>query len=398
MLDVWPVLPLIVMSDGWSDSYVPRGKRDSIIAALECTDRVYHMDICIAQSLDLDIFLAMQQPFPELRHLELRSDDGTVAVVPDSFLGGSAPRLQYLKLYCIPYLGLPNLLLTATHLVILKIHGIPHSGYISPDAMVAALSTLASLEHLSLEFESPRSCPDQASCRPPPLICSVLPVLTHFRFKGVAEYLEDLVACIDAPQLNRLYIIFSHDIVFDTPQLVRFISHTPKSKAFQKAYITLDNYASVGFSSQTSPYREFTVTILCKGLDWQVSSLEQVCTSCLPPLSMLEDLYFIKGRDIYAQPDWEYGIENGQWLELFRSFMPVKNLYLSEKFVSLIAPALRELVEGRVTEVLPALQNIFLKGLESSRSVQESIRQFVAARQVTNHPICISPWTGLVGG
>ena len=106
---------------------------------------------------------------------------------------------------------------------------------------------------------------------------------------------------------------------------------------------------------------------------------------------MLEDLYF--DGDSYSQPDRKGGIENRQLLELFRLFMAVKNLYVSEKLASRIAPALQEVVEGRTTDVLPALQNIFLKGLESSGSIQESIGQFVAARQVANRPIRISAWT-----
>jgi hypothetical protein len=201
--------------------------------------------------------------------------------------------------------------------------------------------------------------------------------------------LDDLVACIDAPQLNKLEISFFNDIVFDTPQLVRFISHTAKSKALKNAYIILwDIVARVSFSSQISPDGEFHVEILCRGLEWQVSSLEQICTSCLPPFTILEDLYF--GED--SHPDLKDSIENRQWLKLLRSFMAVKNLYLSKNFASRIAPALQELVEGRTTDVLPALQNIFLKGIESSASVQESIGQFVAARQVANHPIGVSPW------
>ena len=153
--------------------------------------------------------------------------------------------------------------------------------------------------------------------------------------------------------------------------------------------------ARVDFLSQTrtseSRYPEFTVVILCNGLDWQVSSLQQVCTSCLPSLSILEDLRIYEYSGL--KPDWEDRTENRQWLELFRSFVAVKGLYLSEKLASSIAPALQELVEGRTTDVLPALQTIFLKELKSSGSVQESIGQFVAARRVANHPIVISPWT-----
>jgi hypothetical protein len=55
-------------------------------------------------------------------------------------------------------------------------------------------------------------------------------------------------------------------------------------------------------------------------------------------------------------------------------------------------PALLELVGRRTTEVLPALQNIFLEKLRPSGPVQEGIRQFVAARQVTGHPTAVFHW------
>ena len=396
MLDVWPALPLFVY---YRDYGI--GSVDNTIAALECNDRVYRIFLSWGLKLDpknlLDILLgAMQQPFPELTQLDLVSFNDkfnkTMAVVPDSFLGGSAPRLEFLFLQGIPFPGLPKLLLSTTHLVALSLHNIPHSGYISPDAMVTVLSTLTSLERLSLRFESPRSFPGQANRRPPPSTRSVLPGLAYFEFKGVSEYFDDLVACIDAPQLDVLNITFFNDIEFDTPQLVRFISHTPKSKALESVHIYVQDWgASIDFSSQTSRRGLFNMKILCRGLDWQVAAVEQVCTSCLPPLYMLQDLYL--QEDSHSPSHRKDSVENGEWLELFRPFMAVKNLYLSEKLASRIAPALQELVEGRTSDVLPALQNIFLKGLESPGSVQESIGKLVAARQASNHPIVISPWT-----
>ena len=398
MLDVWPALPLIVSYRDYET-----GSVDNVIAALECSDRVYRIFLILKLEFNtkdfVDIFLAMQQPFPELTHLHFNSynnkSNETMAVVPDLFLGGSAPRLEYLELFGIPFPGLPKLLLSTTHLVNLSLYNIPHSGYISPDRVVPVFSTLTSLEGLWLGFESPRSCPDQASRRPPPKTRSVLPALTYFQFKGVSEYLDDLVACVDAPQLNILDITFLNDIEFDTPQLVRFIGHTPKSKALESVDITLEDWGDRGvrieFSSQTSRRELFQVKILCRGLDWQVAAVEQVCTSCLPPLYMLKDLYF--HEDSHSPPDRKDSVENGEWLDFFRPFMAVKNLYLSENLAPLIAPALQELVEGRTTDVLPALQNIFLKGLGSSASVQESIGKLVATRQAANNPIVISPWT-----
>jgi hypothetical protein len=365
---------------------------DNIIAVLERSDRVCQIDLVSVQSSNLEIILAaMQQPFPELTYLSLHHTSNTAPVVPDLFLGGSAPRLEFLMLEGIPFPGLPKLLLSATHLVTLHLRNIPHSGYISPEAMVTCLSSLTGLEILRLEFQSPRSCPDQASRRPPPSTRPVLPVLTYFDFKGVTEYSEDFVAHIDAPRLNALEITFFNDIVFDTPQLMQFISRTPMSREFKKAHFSLRNReADLDFLSQTSDDGSLKVNILCRGLEWQLSSLEQVCTLCLPPLSMLEDLYIYEVP--YSPPDWKDDIENGLWLQLLHPFTAVKNLYLSEEIALRIGPALQELAEGRTTEVLPALQNIFLEGLESSGPVQEGIGKFVAARQVTSLPVVVSSW------
>ena len=363
---------------------------DNIIALLERSDRVCRIDLDYVSSSDMEIYLAaMQQPFPELTDLLLHSFGEMVSVDPDSFLGGSSPRLRHLKLTGIPFPGLPKLLLSATHLVTLHLSHIPHSGYISPEAMVTALSTLTSLKKLTLEFQSPRSCPDQASRRPPPSTRSVLLTLNYFEFKGVAEYLEDLAACIDAPRLDELFITFFNDMEFNTPQIMQFISRTParRPRAFQKGNINLkDRDATLYISDDMT----LGVKIICRGLEWQVSSLGQVCTSSLPSLSMLEDLY-IYGLP-HSQPDWKDDIENRLWLQLLHPFTAVKNLYISEENALFIGPALQALAEGGTTEVLPDLQNLFLEKLESSGSVQERMGKFVAARQVAGRPIAVSSW------
>ena len=67
----------------------------------------------------------------------------------------STPSLGVLVLDGIPFPGLPKLLLSATYLVYLHLYNIPHSGYISPDVMVTALTALTSLQFLQLEFQSP---------------------------------------------------------------------------------------------------------------------------------------------------------------------------------------------------------------------------------------------------
>jgi hypothetical protein len=122
-------------------------------------------------------------------------------------------------------------------------------------------------------------------------------------------------------------------------------------------------------------------------------SIAQLCAMRLPPLPTVENLrlgHFDENLDPYFV-EWKDNVENDQWLELLRPFTAVKNLYLSEEFQPNMASALQELVGGRTTEVLPSLQNIFLAKFKPSGSFQEAIGQFVAARQLSGHPIAVLP-------
>ena len=381
-LDVWPALPLVVQGE--------TENAENIIAILECSDRINQINLW--GSNWEDILEAMEVPFPELTHLSLEhSYESEPVPLSDSFLGGSAPRLRFLELVGIPLLGLPKLLSSATHLTNLDLFRIPHSGYISPEVMVACLSLLTSLKRLLLGFKSPQSRPDRENRRPPPSTRTVLPVLTHFRFRGVCEYLEYLVACVDSPRLNSFHITFFNDFDFDVPQLTQFIGRTPTLEAFDKAIVVLwDRRAYIKLSSKASNGNGLDVGISCGELDWQISFLEQVCTSYLPPLSALEDLYISEYP--HWQPVWEDNIDSALWLELFRPFTTVKDLFLSEKIALWVASALQELVGGRTIEVLPALQNVFIEGLQPSGPVEEGVGKFVAARQVASHPIAASRW------
>src|SRR5258708_1287704 len=224
MLAIWPPLPIVV----WQNDH-PAWDIDNLLAALEHNDRVCEISLWGVTSLELEQVLApMQKPYLALTDLWMSWDKhGARPIVPASFLGGSAPRLRHLKLDYIPFPGLPKLLLSTTHLVVLHLLSIPNSGYFTPEAIVTGLSTPTSLEALLLEFESPLSRPKRESRRPPPLTRSILPALTVFRFKGSSEYLEDLVARIDTPLLDRLHIVFFHQLIFNTPQLTQFISRTP---------------------------------------------------------------------------------------------------------------------------------------------------------------------------
>ena len=380
-LEVWPALPLIV------DGIMFTSGTDNVIAALGQSNRVRHVSLGVEAVEDRQlerVLAAMEVPFPELTFLNLALKGETTALIPDSFLDGSSPRLQDFRLCGIPFLGLPKLLLSAPNLVYLSLYDIPHSGYISPEAIVALISVLSSLETLILGFKSPQSCPDLETRRPL-LKHSVIPALISLHFKGVVEYLEDLVTSIDAPQLYDLSLTFFNQIDFDTPRLAQFINRTPKLVKREARVLFFDDSACVYLSVVY-----LKIEISCREPDWQLSSIEQVCNSSLHPLSTVEDLY-IEHR--YRQLVWNNDpIENALWSQLLLPFTTVKNLYLSKEFAPGVATALQELVGDRITEVFPNLQNIFVNGLEPSGPFQENIGQLVAARQLSDHPIAISLW------
>ncbi len=367
MLDIWPELPIIV--EDYDGSKMMQDA-DNLIAALKLNDRVSRINLWRVSSSELKTFAAvMQDPFPALTDLLVVADE-MAPVISDSFLGGSAPRLQYLVLEGIPFPALPGILLSATDLVDLQLKDLPHSGYISPEAMVTCLSTLARLESLILEFQSPRSRPNRASQFPPPPTRTILPSLTYLHFKGVTEYLEDLVTQIDVPLLEYISITFFNQLIFDMSQLPEFLCRTEKFKILDRADVFfLEDLIIVKLSLQTgADTTRLQLGISCRKLDWQLSSLAQVCDSALPTLSALEGLNL--GPTIYA-PDLLPGqdeIENTQWLDVLRPFTNVKDVHLSKQVAPCIAPALQELTdEGiMITEVLPALQNVFLDSFESS--------------------------------
>ena len=387
--DVWPALPLLILGD------VPETSVDDVIAELEHSDRIRQIDLnCHSTSKIEKFWTSMQVLFPELVFLSLSFENSShVPALPDIFLGGHAPRLRYLSLTSIPFPGLRNLLLSTAYLVHLKLVNIPHSGYISPGAMTTCLFMLTSLESFQLEFESPQSCPDQENRSSPPLTRSILPALASFSFKGVNEYLEDLIYRIDAPQLEQLSTTFFNDIYFDTPELSQFIGRTPRFRSYDEAHLVFHGRkAQVGLKMKPKPsdLRMVEVNILCQMSDWQLSSLVQICALSLRLLLLMENLYIYEGQS--SPPDWKNDIENTEWLDLLLPFTAVKNLYLSKQFAPRIAPALHELTGGRTTEVLPALQNIFLEGFHPSEPVQEGITQFISARGLSNHPVTISVW------
>ena len=390
-LDIWPQLPIAL--DMFLDTLQP-SDLNNITAALKYHHRVRRINIyCVSNSV-LKAFGAMKNPFPALTEMTLESNAPYPQVLPDSFLLGSAPRLQTLTLRGISFPALPKLFLSTSDLVELYLDHVPPSGYVSPEALAAGLSMLPRLKKLSLLNQSPPSWDD--SPRPPRFTRGVLPSLTFFEFHGHSQYLERIVSWIEGPLLDDAWIKFSDQLAFDAPQLRHFFSRTETFKAPHRAdmLFSKDNVSVALFwRNGIVDQQKLHLTIPCSRSSWQISAITHVCSSPLPPLPTLQRLGIYQSES--WKPEWQDNIVNTLWLQLFQPFSSVKNLFLSKKLVQLVAPALQELTGGRVAEVLPALQNIFLHDPEPSDAVKEAMGQFIAERQLSDCPVAVHLERGL---
>jgi len=325
----------------------------------------------------------IQEPFPALTILELRSDDETAPILPESFLGGFAPRLQRLLLEGIAFPALPRLLLSAVGLVSLLLDKIPpNTGYISPEVITTCLSTLTRLKFLRIEFQSPSGTFDGG--QPQILMRAVLPTLTWLEFKGANEYLEDLVARIEAPLLNNAKIRFFNQTIFDITQLSQFVDRAEKLNSPSQARVNfLSDFTEVTLSQPRGRAGNLTLQVSCITPGQQVSSMAQICHKASPFLSGVERLEICGGEYGHSHYEWYGNIENSHWLELLDPFIAVERLHITEYLGSLVASALGGIPARRAAEVLPALQSLFLEEHEPSEFTQSAIRQFTTARRHT---------------
>jgi hypothetical protein len=400
MMNIWPELPIYI----YDFDYPSKEARNNVVAALKLNHRVSGIYLEKTSESAWEAFAPlMQHPFPILTHLWVQPYlylpvENTIS---RSFLGGSAPSLRDLVLIGVPFSALPELLLSTTNLVRLWYDNIPRSGYILPQAMVTGLSALTRLESLSLTFSSPHSFQGRPIPIPHPHTRTLLPALTYLRFRGDVDYVEDLVAQIDTPLLEEMVITLFGQEVLDVSQLAKFVRRADKLSFLDRAEVAFSSSCiSVTFLQELLVGRFDPNTLMlylgCHESDLRLSYIAQFCSSCLPTLSPFKSLHI----HVSLYETWEDFIvtdaQDSQWLEFLRPFNVVKNLHLSKHVASRVAQVLRGISAGRVTELLPALEAIFISDPEHFGPVMEAISDFADARQLSGHPLSIYDWQGVV--
>ena len=371
-LGIWPPFPIILH---YSQIALKLNAEDNVIAALEHRDRVCYVGLSGTGSQLGKMAAMMQEPFPLLTHLDLHLDimcwrGKDALVLTSEFLGCSAPRLQEIILCRISFPALPSLLLSTCDLVTLKLLDIPTSGYISPEVMVACLASLPRLKVLAITYQDIDSHPDRI--RPPPVTRLILPVLTDFEITGAFEYLEDLVAQIDSPQLERISIIYlDHPVDFQVTQLSEFIDRSigPELTPSRRAHACF-HYFSVNFTlsrehSHASypgcdwPWRSPVTEISLQSLHWYMPDVAVVLSQLS---AVIRTVVHLELEAEFEADDNSYEAYNTEWRDLLRRFPNVRTLHVSKELARPVFFELEHITEEMVAEVLPSLDLICLEG------------------------------------
>jgi len=399
ILDLWPALPIVIWCEEISWTKIPPMPMvgaENIVSALGHRDRVSQISFL---GLSLSIFskftAIMDASFPVLTHVKLDpyDDDGQEVILEDSFLGGSAPCLRSLRLHRVTFPALHKLLLSTNDLVDLWLVNIPFSDYVSPEGMASCLSSLTKLEDLRLRFTFPASSLDQNRRRP--LTRVDLPCLIRLDLDGTSEYLEEFVARINTPLLCDFRMTFIGPVLLNTPQLTDFVDRAERFKVLDQAALDLHNcMVTVNLLSQKETVKRTIIRVECdcSPLEGSFSALAHARCSFLSLISSLECLNLI------GDATWPLYLQDGMaaacWLQLLRPFTAVRHLYLSGEPGLWVARALHELTWEVVVEVCPALQSVFLEGLQPSEDVVEAIGPFIVRRQLSGHPVTVHSWEG----
>ena len=397
----WPlILPLVIVYHPGT-IYLRKNTfddEDNIVAALTHADRIHHVDIYATSSLFREVTTVMRKSFPVLTHLELtwdQDDFQPFPSLPQGFLGGSAPCLEYLYLSGVSFPGLP-LLLSTGNLLTLRLNDIVQS--IPPETMVAGLAVLTRLSHFSIQFDSeiPPPGPDRSrSNRPIPII---LPALTLFVYQGYSEYLEDLLALIDTPLVEAITIkYFFGDI--HVPQLSQFIGRTKnlKDAQFRRAYVEFCHdqvfvELELGLPrGEPQTDVDLKLALLGPWSDMQVPYAVDVFGQV--------DAIFSNVDHLFAHAsclDWTHwrivdNLDSNEWLPFLRLFPAMETLRLSGDMMPYIVSALEEIPEEMVTEVVPALHLLWLDEEERREDDEPvgSIERFLSLRQLSECPVTV---------
>jgi hypothetical protein len=258
--------------------------------------------------------------------------------------------------------------------------------------LVKQLQGLPHLEELSIGFAIPIPLPSaEGELLPAPIPPVTHPSLRRLTFRGVSVYLDNLVAQINAPLLERLDLTLFFEVAFTLVNMTEFIRRTEgfASGCLDFRVIFKKDGVHVDAGHKKSGYHEpwdikaLSVYVNCESLDWQIDSATQVCRALGKVVSTVEVLSL--DLDVDAMPsDWENMLDDMLWHELLLPFTGAKRLYIGSSLTLELSRTLASVIGDLVLDLLPELQE-----LEVPVTIDQATlySMFLHARESVGRPV-----------
>ena len=384
MLAHSPPLPLVI--DYLDQHHVTAEDEERTILALNQRDRVRRIRLWMPVPNLQKLIVAIDGEYTNLEHLLImhRADNSTVLKFPETL---QTPHLRHLALigFTLP-IG-SRLLATAVGLVTLSLFMDHPSTYFHPTTLLRWLSSLPHLETLVILFSFPvtnRNVEGQLTHTPITTLVA-LPNLRCFRFRGVSAYMEAIIRQITTPFPQKLEIEFFSQLTIAIPRLGQFMKAT-ENLIFESVKIGFSKggaYVDV-YRRGEAGMNVLSITVYCRHLDWQVSSVAQISDSLGQMFSAVEHLTLEHGVHIWSSEEHDEA-DPTEWRKILNSFRNVKTLCISKGLIEELSRCL-ELDDGELSlEILPELQELTYFGSNTG----DAFTSFVDARQDAGRPLTL---------
>ncbi|KAH9034427.1 hypothetical protein EDB84DRAFT_1487007, partial [Lactarius hengduanensis] len=156
-----------------------------------------------------------------------------------------------------------------------------------------------------------------------------------------------------------------------------------RSSPLRADIISSADAISITITQPGAPRTWLGLKISCEQLDWQLSSISQICDHFSTFLFSVKDLGIGTTRLSSVPND----VDGEHWLRLIRAFDGVKDFRLVGELGTDVFRALCPADEGPKI-VLPALRYLYAQGpvFECGPS-RDSVESFLSQRQLSNHPV-----------
>ncbi|KAN0131533.1 hypothetical protein V8E53_010641 [Lactarius tabidus] len=179
----------------------------------------------------------------------------------------------------------------------------------------------------------------------------------------------------------------------DVSQLAKFIERIEIQTSLSQAdIITSANTISISFSKRGS--RPLLVLhISCEELDWQLSSITQICNQFSPFLSRVQDLRI----DSTQSPSRRDDMECERWVELMRAFGGAAVFRAAGAHTTDILRTLGP-SDRDYPNVLPALHTLHVPELRlENGAFRDVVKSFTKSRRLSGHLVEVIPLLPDVG-